>query len=87
MDLISSTWFEAGILSIPLYCDMGYTVFDSWDDFLNSLRYWFQPDWLSLLRGEFADDFFATLKMIIFLIFCVAATFFIHNNFLIPHDL
>ena len=34
---------------------------------MESIMYWFTPDILSMFRGEAMDDFFAELKLIIFL--------------------
>ena len=33
--------------------------------FLDALRFWFQPDWLSFLRGEFGKDIWATCKLFV----------------------
>jgi hypothetical protein len=77
----SFSWVKAGAVCLPLYYVFWKMFFGSWDNFLESLRYWFQPDWLSVLRGEYTDDFYASLKMLIFLLLCAGSTYFILNKF------
>ena len=37
--------------------------FDGLDDFLECVRYYFTPDILSLFRGEYSEDWWAELKL------------------------
>lgn len=64
--------FGSIILAIPLYIGIGCLFFDNWQDFLEHLRYLYQPWWLSALRGEFYEDQWAGLKMLFYFIFCAA---------------
>ena len=52
------------IAVIPLYLWLGQLFFNGWHDFLESLRYLYQPTWLSVLRGEFHEDNWASLKFL-----------------------
>ena len=71
---MTSSWFTCVAVCIPLYYLYWRFIFGSWDDFLEVLRYWFQPNLLSLFRGEFGEDFHATLKMSFFLILSGGST-------------
>lgn len=39
------------------------TFFADWTDFLECVRYRFTPDILSMLRGEWAEDWWAEFKL------------------------
>lgn len=62
----------SAIIAIPIYIGIGRLFFDSWDDFLDSLRLLYQPQWLSALRGEWHEDNWVSLKLLLYLIFCLA---------------
>jgi len=62
----------AATLAVPVSLWLWHRFFDDWDDFLECLRYWFQPDWVSLLRGEWQEDWWATLRLLIYLVCCAA---------------
>ncbi len=40
--------------------------FDDWDDFMECLRYYFTPDFISWLRGEGPEDAWAELKLFVY---------------------
>lgn len=58
-------------LALPAYWALGRFFYDTWSDFLDALRLWFQPSWLSALRGEWHEDNWETLKLLIYLLLCV----------------
>lgn len=62
----------SALIAIPLYIGVARIFFDGWSDFLESLRFIYQPQWLSALRGEFYEDGWASLKFLVFLISSVA---------------
>jgi hypothetical protein len=39
--------------------------FDSFGDFLECVRYWLTPDIVSLFRGEWAEDQWASMKLFV----------------------
>jgi putative exporter of polyketide antibiotics len=41
------------------------------EDFGECLRFWFTPDILSMLRGQFTEDAWAELKLLYFVVLCV----------------
>ena len=60
------------VAAIPAYIVVGSVFYDSWDDFLDGLRLWFQPGWLSALRGEWSEDNWETLKLLFYLLVCAS---------------
>ncbi len=87
MDPLHLPWLKAAALCLPLYVILGKFFFGTWDDFLDGLRFLFTPNWLSLLRGESVSDFYATLKMVLFLLLCAAGTFFVHGKYFVSVEL
>lgn len=61
------------VINIPVYYFIGKVFYKSWYEFTEGLRFLFQPGWLSVIRGEFTDDFWETLKLYAFFIFCATA--------------
>lgn len=59
------------LFATPLYFLMGKWIYQDWHDFVDSLRFLYQPSWLSLLRGEWHEDNWATLKFFFFLCCCL----------------
>lgn len=69
-------WFLIlGVVNIPLYVLLWKFIFDDWDDFVDSVRFWFTPDFFSLLRGEYWEDWWAEAKLWTFLALCGGAVF------------
>ena len=69
------------VISLPLYWLIGRYFFDDWRDFLDHLRLWYQPIWLSAFRGEFGEDMWAQAKLFVFLGLCAGWAFFVANFF------
>ncbi len=68
-----------GILSLPFYWLIGRMFFEGWQDFLDHLRLWYQPLWLSALRGEFDADMWSGVKLLVYLLICAGWVFGISN--------
>ena len=62
---LRSLWFAA-----PVCLFLGRMFYGSWGDFLEALRYLYQPGWLSLLRGEYDKDSWETLVFYIYVGLC-----------------
>lgn len=60
------------VLSIPFYLLIAKIVFGGWNDFWDAVRLLLQPDWLSMLRGEWHQDCWSSLKFLFYLIACAA---------------
>jgi hypothetical protein len=63
------------VVNIPLYLVIGKVLFGGWVEFLDAVKFWFTPDVFSLFRGEYADDFWAELKIGLFVVLCGACVF------------
>lgn len=60
------------VLSWPVYKLLAKLFFgENYEDFRESVRYFFQCDWVSLFRGEYWEDVNATFKIKYFLATCV----------------
>jgi hypothetical protein len=69
-------WFLHSVwVSLPTCLLVGKFMFGDWDGFLYSLRMLIQPDLVSLFRGEWVEDWWETIKFILFLILCAAVVF------------
>ena len=56
------------ILNIPMYYFVGTLFWNCWSDFLDALRYWYQPLWLSIFIREWTDDYWESIKVFIWLL-------------------
>jgi hypothetical protein len=61
------------IVNILLMLALGKMIFGGWREFGQCLMFWFQPDWISAFRGEFAEDFFSSLKIVFFIGLMIAS--------------
>ena len=52
--------------------------FDDRDDLMESIRFWFTPDIISIFRGEFWQDEWSSFKLIIWLMIGIAIGFATH---------
>ena len=42
-------------------------LFDTLDEFMDCVRFWFTPDIISLFRGQYYEDAWAEMKLILWL--------------------
>lgn len=68
-------WILLGlvVLNIPVYRWAWKWAFGDYREFVECLKYWFMPDVISMLRGEYWRDFWGETKLFLFLIVCVGA--------------
>jgi hypothetical protein len=68
MDMITNTspliWasFGVGVFIALLFFKI---IFADFDGFIECVRYWFQPNFMSALRGEWTEDRWGSLKLFI----------------------
>ena len=67
--------------NLPFILLLGKLLFGSWHGFGEAVRYALMPDIFSILRGEWLEDAWATLKLLVFLAVCAAGLFFAHRFF------
>ena len=65
-------WIILGVANVPVYFVLGWAFFRNWGNFLESLGYMLTPNILSLFRGEYWDDWWASFKFAFWIAACVA---------------
>ena len=61
-------WTIQAVASLGILVVMFKVTFEDRDDFIESVKFWFIPDWLSILRGQGLEDFWAEAKLLWFLL-------------------
>jgi len=61
-----------GVANIPIYFLVGYVFFKNWTEFWESIRFWLTPDILSAFRGEYWDDCWGEMKLVLWFGCCIA---------------
>jgi hypothetical protein len=67
-------WIPVAIPALWFAMASGRRMFESWDGFLEVMRYKFQPGLLSMMRGEFWEDVKAEFKLFIWGMMCLLMT-------------
>ncbi len=60
------------IVDIFLFILLGKVFFGGLSGFVECLRFWFQPDWISWFRGEGFEDMAGEFKLFVYFVLCVA---------------
>lgn len=90
MEGIEIHWWLLGVLAvanIPIYWIMFRAFYNDGYDFGDALGYLVQPDIISLMRGEFTEDFYQSLKIWVYFMLCVAtpcAEYVVYWKFIRP---
>ena len=71
----------------PVYFVFGSLFFRDWDQFGEAIAFFLKPDLFSAARGEFWDDMFAELKLVLFLGCCSAVVWAEWKYIVLPHIL
>jgi hypothetical protein len=58
------------VLNLPVYFLIGRHMFTDFEDFFDCVKFWLLPEWLSAFRGEYWDDLWAELRLILFVVVC-----------------
>jgi hypothetical protein len=66
-------WLCLIVVNIPLFIGVGWVMFSTWEDFFECIKYWLMPDIISWFRGEATEDFFAELKLLVWVVLCGVA--------------
>ena len=75
-------WIVIGLLDLPIFFLIGKFFFNDWDGLVECIVYWFTPDIVSACQGERGADFWASLKLGLFLAVCGAVVFGEYRLFL-----
>ena len=60
------------VVSTPLYVWVGSLFFAGWSDFFESARLGLQLRWLAVLRGEWHEARWETIRLLVYLVCCGA---------------
>jgi hypothetical protein len=60
-----------GIVNIPVYVFLAKLFFNTWDELGEAIAFWITPDIISAFRGEFWEDWWAELKLGVWILSCV----------------
>ncbi|MDO4795098.1 MAG: hypothetical protein Q4A28_04045 [Brachymonas sp.] len=69
------------VYGLPFMLLLGKLLFGSWHGFWEAWRFTLTPDIFSVLRGEWLEDAWGTLKLLVFLLLCAAALVLAHGQF------
>lgn len=69
-------WLLLILGNIPVYVFLAWCWFGGLGNFLEAIEYSLIPNWVSALRGEFEDDWWASLKLLLWFLSCVACVYF-----------
>ena len=75
MDANTIILIALGALNIPLYIVIGKIFWEDMDDFWDTVKFWFTPDFISLFRGEYFEDWWAEAKLGLFIVACIACVY------------
>ena len=53
-------------------------LFDTLDEFMDCVRFWFTPDIISLFRGQYYEDAWAEMKLILWLAISIGSGYGIY---------
>lgn len=80
-DTVVREYLQVFVYGLPLLLMMGKLFFGSWSGFLESVRFMLTPDILSILRGEWGADQWASVKLILFFALGAGAAYSAHRYF------
>ena len=69
------------VCGLPFILAAGRLAFGSWSGFFEGVRFLLTPDFISMLRGEWGEDQFATAKILLFVFVCGLAVYSAHRYF------
>ena len=58
------------VVNAPVYLLLGKWLFGGWDDFGEAIVFWIKPDFFSAIDGELGADWWAEIKLGIFIAAC-----------------
>ncbi len=71
-------WIILGAVNIPVAVGLGKLIFDSLEDFFECVKFWFKPDILSWIDGEYWKDTWAEFRFFCWIALCAFAIYAEH---------
>jgi hypothetical protein len=69
------SWIVLIFANVPLYWLVGWVIFRDRESFLECLKFWLTPDIVSLFKGEWAEDSWAEMKLLLWIALCAGAVY------------
>lgn len=63
-------WMILIVANLPVFYAIRRLIFPTWEDFGEAVRFWLTPDLLSMFRGEWAEDQWNELKLLVWIALC-----------------
>lgn len=60
------------VINIPFFWILYWALFSDVDELVDAIKFWITPDLISAIRGEYASDIWAELKLFLLVGGCVA---------------
>jgi len=74
MDPSVTYWVILSLAMSPVYVLLGWGVFDDLSGFVEALKYAIKPDLMSWMQGEWAEDWWAEMRLYAWVFACAALT-------------
>lgn len=81
MDSLTREYLTIILYGLPVFLMAGKLFFGSIAGFFDCLRWLLMPDIISLLRGQWGEDQWATLKICVYLAMCAGGVYSAHQHF------
>ena len=78
-------WAILAALNVPIYVFLRRFFFKDWEDLVEAIGFWFQPDFFSAMRGEWGKDVWLSFKLGAFIAVCVFLVGAEGRYLVIPH--
>ncbi|MBI5091501.1 MAG: hypothetical protein HZB26_03555 [Candidatus Hydrogenedentes bacterium] len=65
-------WVILTLVNVPIFILYGKLLFDDFQGFLDAIYFWIKPDFVSLFDGQLTEDWWAELKLGLFVATCGA---------------
>lgn len=81
MDAVKHEYLTIFLYGLPVLLIVGKLFFGSISGFLDCVRLALTPDVISLLRGEWGEDQWASVKVFVYLALCAGGMYSAHLHF------
>ncbi|MGE0489605.1 MAG: hypothetical protein AB7S38_10370 [Vulcanimicrobiota bacterium] len=71
------------VVNVPVFLVLGRLIFGSLGGFLECLKHWFTPDLISAVQGQYWEDHWGTLKLLVFVALS-GVTLYTEYSWLLP---
>ena len=80
-------WVILIVVNAPIFFLLGKMFFKDWGDFGEAIVFWLKPDLWSALEGQFWEDWWAEIKLGLFVLICGLVIFAEYSQIVVPYVL